>query len=56
MPLACMNQEVGNQIGGSVGKVLEVVADNRGLGWGKFLRMRVEIDIRKALMRNFFYH
>lgn len=54
LPFASMTQEVGVQIGESVGKVLKVHADERGIGWGKFLRIRVEMDISKPLLRGRF--
>ncbi|XP_042983141.1 uncharacterized protein LOC122312566 [Carya illinoinensis] len=34
MPLASMTQEVGFQIGESLGRVITVQADERGIGWG----------------------
>ncbi|XP_041009438.1 uncharacterized protein LOC121253497 [Juglans microcarpa x Juglans regia] len=54
MPLACMTQEVGVQIGKCPGTVLDVIVDQWGLGWGKFLRFKVEVDITKALVRGLF--
>lgn len=47
----CMNQEVGIQIGNSLGRFIKVYVDERGIGWGKFLRIRVELDITKTLLR-----
>ncbi|KAF5475845.1 hypothetical protein F2P56_007609 [Juglans regia] len=54
MPLGTMTEEVGKQIGKNVGKVLKVHSDDRGIGWGKFMRIRVEMYITKALMRGMF--
>ncbi|KAF5442788.1 hypothetical protein F2P56_035410 [Juglans regia] len=54
MPLASMTLKVGNQVGGNVGRVIKVQTDTRGIGWGKFLRIRVEVDITKVLMRGMF--
>ena len=39
LPLACMNQKVGSQIGASVGVVEEVEMDEEGIGWGEFLQV-----------------
>lgn len=51
MPLASMTQDVGVQIGESIGRVVTVQIDDRGIGWGKFLRIKVEVDISKTLRR-----
>ncbi|KAG2674103.1 hypothetical protein I3760_13G120100 [Carya illinoinensis] len=49
-----MTQETGLLLGSYVGKVLKVHADDRGISWGKYLRIRVEVDITKALLRGTF--
>ncbi|XP_042952219.1 uncharacterized protein LOC122289299 [Carya illinoinensis] len=54
MPFASMTQEVGTQIAEHLGRVLTVQTDERGIGWGKCMRMRVEVDISKALQRGIF--
>ncbi|XP_042942840.1 uncharacterized protein LOC122277023 [Carya illinoinensis] len=54
MPFGCMTREIGMQVGNNVGKVVKVHVDQRGIGWGKFLRIRVEIDITKPLLRGIF--
>jgi hypothetical protein len=51
LPLACMGKEVGQQIGATVGEVEEVEADEDGVGWGEYLRVRVVIDLAKPLAR-----
>lgn len=51
LPLACMGMEVGQQIGSTVGLVEEVDTDDEGIGWGKFLRVRVKLDLSKPLSR-----
>lgn len=51
LPLACMSVEIGNQIGSTVGHVEEVEIDEDGVGWGKFLRVRIRIDVTKPLAR-----
>ncbi|KAF5471373.1 hypothetical protein F2P56_008182 [Juglans regia] len=54
IPLSSMTYEVGTQIGGCIGRVLTVQVDERGIGWGKFLRIRVEVNISEALQRGVF--
>jgi hypothetical protein len=51
MPLICMNREVGYKIGASIGVVEEVDVTGEGVGWGRCLRIRVEVDITKPLER-----
>ncbi|XP_041026905.1 uncharacterized protein LOC121267095 [Juglans microcarpa x Juglans regia] len=52
MPLAYMTQEVRLHVGKCAGKVLDVIVDQWGLGWGKFLRLKVEVHITKALVKS----
>ncbi|KAF5447236.1 hypothetical protein F2P56_032804 [Juglans regia] len=54
LPLGCMTEECGQQIGSSVGKVLEVDVGEDGIGWGKALRVRVEVPLTKAIARGSF--
>jgi hypothetical protein len=51
MPLICMNQEVGLQIGQSLGTVEDIDVTGDGVGWGRCLRLRVYIDISMPLKR-----
>lgn len=51
LPLACMNGNIGEQIRGSIGKVIEVDTQEDGLGWGCSLRIRVECDLGKVVTR-----
>ncbi|XP_059431534.1 uncharacterized protein LOC132165041 [Corylus avellana] len=51
LPLAYMGQEVGFQIGSTMGTVEEVDTDEEGVGWGVFLRVRIKIDLSKPLSR-----
>lgn len=48
LPLACMGQTVGFQIGSTMGMVEEVETD---IGWGKYLRVRVKMDLTKPIPR-----
>jgi hypothetical protein len=45
MPLLCMNSDIGYRIGESIGKVEEVDVTGDGVRWGRFLRIRVHIDL-----------
>lgn len=49
LPLACISQTVGSQIGSSMGMVEEVDMDEEGLGWGEYLRVRIKLDFTKPL-------
>lgn len=49
LPLACMGKEVGYQIGSTMGTVEEVDTDEEGVGWGKYLRVRIKLDLTKPL-------
>lgn len=49
-----MIHEVGVQIGERIGRVIIVQVDDRVIGWGKFLSIRVEMNIAKALIRGMF--
>lgn len=49
--MVCMTREGGVHIGSSLGKILDVEVPNDGVGWGQFLRIRVEIQLHKTLAR-----
>jgi hypothetical protein len=51
LPLACMGREVGLKLGASVGRVEEVDTDKDEVGWGEFLRVKINIDLYKPLSR-----
>ena len=51
MPLICMNKNVSTKIDTSLGELIEVDVAGDGLGWGSYLRLRVNIDITKPLER-----
>lgn len=40
-----MTREVGQSIGESVGEVARMDVNNDGVGWGKFLRVKVLVDL-----------
>ncbi|KAL5804737.1 hypothetical protein ACOSQ3_031537 [Xanthoceras sorbifolium] len=50
IPLACMNCKVARLIAEEVGTIVDFPIDSKDL-WGKFLRIKVRIDITKPLKR-----
>ena len=46
-----MGQETGRMLGATVGKVEAVDTDSRGVGWGEFLRVKIQVDLAKPLAR-----
>lgn len=44
LPILYMNQQCGQQIGESLGKVMDVDVEVDDIGWGLFLRIRIEIN------------
>lgn len=51
LPIKSMIREVAKDIGNEVGRFIEANVLENGLGWGRFLRVRVEIDITQPLLR-----
>jgi hypothetical protein len=51
MPLLCMTKGIGSKIGESMGRFLDIDLAGDGAGWGRCLRIRVEIDLSKPLER-----
>ena len=51
IPIKSMNAIFGNYIANEIGIPLLVDAPKSGLAWGPFLRIRVDVDITKPLMR-----
>lgn len=49
MPLAAMTFEARQRIGSTIGEVMTVDVVGEGVGWGKYLRVRVSMDISKPL-------
>lgn len=46
-----MGKEVGYQLGSTMGMVEKIDTDEEGVGWGKFLRVRIRLDLTKSLAR-----
>lgn len=51
MPLGMMNKTMGEAIGGEVGEFMEMEKEDDGTAVGRFLRIKIRLDIRKPLMR-----
>ena len=51
LPIKSMTQEVSESIGKAIGTVDRVDIPPGEVGWGRFLRLRVSIDITKPLLR-----
>ena len=51
IPIKSMNSCVGTRIANQIGVPILVDAPKNGLAWGLFLRIRVDVDITKPLMR-----
>ncbi|KAH7526808.1 hypothetical protein JRO89_XSUnG0053100 [Xanthoceras sorbifolium] len=51
LPLACMCREVGLILGGLIGKMIEIDGGSSGSCLGKFIRVRVMLDVSKPLLR-----
>lgn len=51
MPILCMNRGVGLKIGASLGTVIDVDVAGDGVGWGRCLRIQVNLDVTKPLER-----
>jgi hypothetical protein len=51
LPLGCMGRDIGRKIGETVGEVELVDADDEGIAWGEFLRVKIVLDLTKPLQR-----
>ena len=51
LPLKSRTRETGKAIGASLGQVLDVDVEDTGVQWGRCLRVRVEIDVTRKLIR-----
>lgn len=51
IPIGLINKETRNAIGNSVGEFLEVEEDDGVVAVGKYLRVKIMLDVRKPLMR-----
>ena len=51
LPLMSLTREFGLEIGGKIGRVLDVDVPKKGVQWGKYLRVRVRVIATKKLVR-----
>ncbi|XP_042980067.1 uncharacterized protein LOC122310252 [Carya illinoinensis] len=51
LPFAGMNRQLGEKIGEAIGKVHTVEVDEQGHSWGSYLRLKVDVDVTKPLVR-----
>ncbi|TXG71586.1 hypothetical protein EZV62_000165 [Acer yangbiense] len=51
IPILCMTKEIGRFLGGMIGEVLDIDGGNSGDCVGKFMRVRIRMDITKSLKR-----
>ncbi|XP_059458392.1 uncharacterized protein LOC132187987 [Corylus avellana] len=51
MPLLFMSKRIGEKIGASLGKLMEVDVAEEGVGWGQCLQIRVVLYLTKPLDR-----
>lgn len=51
LPLKSRTTETGRAIGAKLGEVLDVDVVESGIHWGKFLRVRVQLDVRRKIVR-----
>lgn len=51
LPLMGMNKKVGEKVGSALGVMEEVEVEEDDVGWGKYLRVRVNLDLTKPLAR-----
>jgi hypothetical protein len=49
LPLACMSLKIGSKIKASMGEVEIVDTDGEGIGWGKYLRVKIRLHLKKPL-------
>jgi hypothetical protein len=56
LPLACMGKSSGHKIGSLVRVVEEVDVLEEEAGWGKFLRVKISLDLTKPLVRGRMLH
>ncbi|KAK3225745.1 hypothetical protein Dsin_005607 [Dipteronia sinensis] len=48
IPIICMNRRIARWLAEQIGRVIEIPADSREC-WGKFMRVKVQLDITKPL-------
>lgn len=51
LPLGYIDQGMGEQIGGMIGNVVDIDVQEDGLAWGRYLRVNIECDLKKSIVR-----
>ena len=51
VPIMCMNKETIRELGEAIGRVEEVATDITGACFGKYIRLRISVDITKPLIK-----
>jgi hypothetical protein len=51
LPILSIIRDIGEDIGNDIGRTIEVDIPENGIGWGRFLHIRVALDITKPLLR-----
>lgn len=51
LPLACMNEKFGFQIGNTIGSIQMCDVNQDGIAWGMYLHIFIELDITKPIVR-----
>lgn len=54
MPFVGMDRSMGEKLGASIGKVIMVDTNENEMGWDKYMRVKVVVDITKPLARSRF--
>lgn len=49
LPLAYMNEDIGRQVGDTIGVVKDCDVQEDGFSWGKVFRMYMELDLHKPI-------
>lgn len=50
LPLKSRTREIGMEIGSKLGKILEVDVPEKGVPWGRYLRVRIQMDVTRKLI------
>lgn len=54
MPFVGMTRKIREKLGATIERVLMVDTDEIGIGWGKFLRVKILVDISNPSVRGRF--
>lgn len=51
LPIGCMNEDMGEQMGKTIGAVKKCDIDKQGSGWRTTLHVLIEVDLKKPISR-----